>query len=148
MKSRIGFICAIALVGGLSLSACQAATSAGIPGAAANHPATGKTSNFTKSQQQAIGSAQDYLKTQGFSKAGLIDQLDSKSGSGFRKKDAVFAVKHIKVNWNQEAVQTAKDYLKTEHFSRSGLIQQLDSSAGSQFTKAQATYAANHVGLH
>lgn len=120
---------------------------AGIPGAASDHPAKGKVSNYTQSQQQAIGSAQDYLKTQAFSKKGLIDQLDSQAGSGFKKKDAVFAVNHINVNWDQEAVQAAKEYLQNEHFSRSGLIQQLDSSAGAQFTKAQAIYAANHVGL-
>jgi Host cell surface-exposed lipoprotein len=103
--------------------------------------------HFTEDQKQAVGSAQDYLETQSFSRSGLIGQLDSKDGSGFAKKDAVFAVNHIKVNWNKEAVKSAKEYLSTEHFSRSGLIGQLDSKDGSGFTKAQATQAANQVGL-
>ena len=62
--------------------------------------------------------------------------------------DAVFAVDHIKVDWNQQAVLSAKNYLKVSGFSRSGLIEQLSSKAGSGFTMAQATYAANKVGLH
>ena len=99
------------------------------------------------SQQQAIGSAKDYLSTQAFSRKGLIQQLSSKYGEGFSRADAVFAVNHIQVNWNQEAVQSAKDYLSTQHFSRAGLIDQLSSPYGDGYTKAQATYAVNHVGL-
>jgi hypothetical protein len=60
----------------------------------------------------------------------------------------VFAVDHIKVDWNQQAVLSAKGYLAMgTGFSRAGLIQQLTSTAGEQFTLAQATYAANKVGL-
>lgn len=103
--------------------------------------------HYTVAQQQAIGAAQDYLNTQGFSRQGLIDQLTSKYGSQFKMADAVFAVNHIKVSWNAQAVKAAKDYLSTQHFSRQGLIQQLTSKYGSKFTLAQAVYAANHVGL-
>ena len=42
------------------------------------------------------------------SRAGLIRQLSSKAADGYKRKDAVFAVNHIKVNWNKEAVQSAK----------------------------------------
>jgi host cell surface-exposed lipoprotein len=83
----------------------------------------------------------------GFSRAGLIQQLTSKMGEGFKMSDAVFAVNHVKVDWNKEAVESAKSYLDMSSFSRAGLIQQLSSKAGDQFTVAQATYAANHVGL-
>jgi hypothetical protein len=103
--------------------------------------------SMTKSQEQAVGSAQDYLEFSGFSKAGLIDQLSSKAGDGFTKADATFAVNHITVNWNEQAVRSAKDYLSFSHFSRAGLIEQLSSKAGDGYTKAQATYAAGHVGL-
>ena len=99
------------------------------------------------SQQQAIGSAKDYLSFQAFSRKGLIQQLSSKYGEGFSRADATFAVNHIQVDWNKEAVQSAKDYLSTQHFSRAGLIDQLSSSFGEGFTKAQAIYAVNHVGL-
>jgi hypothetical protein len=101
----------------------------------------------TTSQEQALGSAQDYLSNQAFSKAGLIDQLSSSAGEGFSKADATWAVNHLKVNWYEEAVKSARDYLSNQHFSRSGLIEQLSSSAGEKFTRAQAIYAANKVGL-
>jgi hypothetical protein len=102
---------------------------------------------YTVAQQNAIESAQSYLDMSGFSRTGLIDQLSSKSGEGFKKSLAVFAVNHIKVNWNKEAVESAKSYLDMGGFSRASLIDQLSSNSGEQFTRAQATYAANHVGL-
>jgi hypothetical protein len=105
------------------------------------------TPDFTVSQEQAIGSAKDYLDYSGFSRSGLINQLSSKYGDGFSKADAIFAVNHLTVNWNEQAVRSAKDYMAMSHFSRAGLIQQLSSQYGDGYTVAQATYAANHVGL-
>jgi hypothetical protein len=99
--------------------------------------------------EQAIESAMGYLETGGgFSRAGLINQLSSSAGEGFPKGVAIFAVNHLRVNWNQQAVKSAKGYLETGGgFSRAGLIQQLSSSVGEGFTYAQAVYAANKVGL-
>jgi hypothetical protein len=122
------------------------APAAPAPSSAAAKPAK-PTPHYTMSQQQAIGSAKDYLSTQAFSRKGLIKQLSSKYGEGFSRADARFAVSHIQVDWNKEAVQSAKDYLSTQHFSRAGLIGQLSSSFGEGFTQAQAIYAVNHVGL-
>lgn len=103
---------------------------------------------YTVGQQEAIDSAQSYLSMgTGFSRAGLINQLSSKAGESFKRADAVFAVNHLKVDWNQQAVQSAKTYLQMGGFSRAGLIQQLTSKAGEQYTRAQARYAVNHVGL-
>ncbi len=102
---------------------------------------------YTVAEQNAIKSALSYLSYSGFSRVGLIDQLSSKAGEGFKMSDAVFAVNHIKVDWNKEAVESAKSYLNSGAFSRAGLIDQLSSKAGEGFTLAQATYAANHVGL-
>jgi hypothetical protein len=104
-------------------------------------------SNLTPAQKNAIGSAQDYLSTGHFSRLGLIEQLSSKYGDQFKKPLAVWAVNHIKVNWNKQATGAAKDYLKTGHFSRQGLIDQLSSSFGDKFTVAQATYGVTHAGL-
>jgi hypothetical protein len=113
----------------------------------ASDPTQAAEKEYTKSQEQAIGAAKDYLAFSAFSKLGLIDQLSSKAGSGFPKRDAVFAVNHIDVDWNQQAVKSAKSYLDFSHFSCQGLVDQLSSSAGSKFTKAQATYAAKKVGV-
>jgi hypothetical protein len=102
---------------------------------------------YTKAQEQAIGSAKDYLEYSAFSRKGLIRQLSSDAGEGFAKKDAIFAVDHIKVNWNEQAAKSAKEYLDYSHFSRSGLIRQLESDAGEGFTHSQAVYGVNAAGL-
>jgi len=101
----------------------------------------------TLSQQNALRSAEQYLETSSFSEAGLIEQLSSEAGSKYSHADAVFAVEHLHVNWNEQAVKAAKEYLSTSSFSCQGLIEQLSSEAGSKFTAAQAEYAANKVGL-
>jgi len=130
-----------------ALSACEVDTSGT---GSTDHPVKDQAADspdYTAAQENAIESAQTYLDMSGFSRAGLIRQLTAKAGDGFKKADAVFAVNHIKVDWNKEAVESAKAYLDMSSFSRAGLIQQLSSKAGDQFTTAQATYAANHVGL-
>jgi hypothetical protein len=103
--------------------------------------------SYTVAQENALESAQSYLDMTGFSRAGLIEQLSSKAGEGFKMKDAVFAVDHIKVNWKREAVESAKSYLDMTSFSRASLIDQLASDAGEGFTLAQANYAADKVGF-
>lgn len=101
---------------------------------------TGEKSKFTKGQQEAIDSAEQYLATAPFSKAGLIRQLSSKAGDGFPKKDATFAVNHIKVDWKEQAVKKAQSYLAFTHFSRSGMIAQLKYD---KFTDAEAKYGTD-----
>lgn len=102
---------------------------------------------LTAGQEQAVGSAQDYLATGHFSRAGLIKQLSSPYGSDFSKADATFAVNYLHVNWREQAVGSAQEYLATSHFSRAGLIEQLSSPYGSEYTRAEAIYAVNKVGL-
>lgn len=105
------------------------------------------TSNLTGEQRNAVKAAQDYLEYQGFSRAGLIDQLSSDFGDGYTKADATKAVDSLRVDWNAQAVRVAKSYLSTQSFSRKGLLQQLESSAGEKFTHAQAVYGVEHSGL-
>jgi hypothetical protein len=99
----------------------------------------------TGSQRQAIGSAQDYLRSMPFSKAGLIHQLSSRYGEGFSRADSVYAVNHIRVSWKAQAVRSARQYLRSMHFSCSGLIHQLESRYGEQFLHWQAVYGARHT---
>jgi hypothetical protein len=96
---------------------------------------------LTKHQEQAIGSARDYLDGQHFSRSGLIHQLKYEGHSG---KDAKFAVDYLHVDWNKQAAGTAKDYLDGQHFSRSGLIHQLKYEG---YTQAQAEYGVKRAGL-
>jgi hypothetical protein len=93
---------------------------------------------YTSGQENAIAAAYDYLDYSAFSKTGLIEQLKFE-GYG---KDAVFAVNHMKVNYNQQAVAAAKDYLSYSSFSKSGLVEQLVFEG---YTQAQANYGANRA---
>ena len=97
----------------------------------------------TFGQRQALESAKQYLQMDGFSRAGLIHQLESPYGDHFSHAEAVWGVDHAHANWNAEAVQAAKSYLHTDHFSRAGLIHQLESPYGDRFTHAQAVYGAS-----
>jgi hypothetical protein len=103
----------------------------------------------TASQVQALAAAEGYLGDgQGFSRQGLIDQLDSSSGNNFSVADATWAVDHSDANWDDQAVDCAKGYVSDgQGFSRQGLIEQMTSPDGNNFTEAQAEYAANAVGL-
>jgi len=118
------------------------------PAPAGSNSVAPAASQYTVAQQQAIKAAQGYLSMgQGFSRSGLIQQLDSPDGDGFSKSLAKFAVNHVKVNWMYQAVLSAKGYLKMGGFSCSSLEQQLDSQAGEGFTYSQAAHAAKAVGL-
>jgi hypothetical protein len=97
--------------------------------------------SMTKSQENAVKSAESYLDLMGFSRSGLIKQLEFE---GYSTKDATFAVVHISPNWNAEAAEKAKSYLDTQAFSRSGLIDQLKFEG---FTQAQAEYGVKQTGL-
>ena len=105
--------------------------------------------SYTVPEQQAIDSAESYISDgNGFSKAGLYQQLHSSYGEGFSARLARFAVNHIHVNWYHQAVLSAQSYMQTEPcWSYSSLVQQLDSPYGEQFTVGQAEYAAKAVGL-
>ncbi|MEV0360828.1 Ltp family lipoprotein [Nocardia sp. NPDC050697] len=91
----------------------------------------------TSGQRNAIRSAEQYLEISGFSRKGLIDQLEYE---GFSTADATFAVDSLAVDWNEQAARSAKQYLELTSFSRSGLIDQLVYEG---FTRAQAEYGAN-----
>lgn len=101
---------------------------------------------LTGPQKNAVRSAKQYLSMAGFSRAGLIQQLSSEYGEGYKVADATVAVDSLNVDWDQQAVRSAKQYLEMQGFSCRGLIQQLSSSAGEKYTKSQATYGAKQAG--
>jgi hypothetical protein len=101
----------------------------------------------TAGQKNARRSAQQYINTMPFSRAGLIHQLESSAGAGFAHEDAVYGADSLNADWNAQAVRAAKQYLDTMAFSRDGLIHQLESSAGAQFTHDEAVFGVNGAGL-
>jgi cytoskeletal protein RodZ len=125
--------------------AAPATTAPAAPATTAPAAPTGPTA----SQQQALDAAQGYLSDgQGFSRAGLIQQLTSQYGNGFSQADATWAVDNSGANWNDQAAIAAKGYASDgQGFSRQGLIDQLTSPYGGQFTYAQAVYGVDQAGL-
>ncbi|MBN3799355.1 Ltp family lipoprotein [Burkholderia sp. Ac-20392] len=102
--------------------------------------------DLTGPQNNAVRSAKQYLSIQGFSRKGLIQQLSSDAGDGYKVADATAAVDSLNVDWNREAARSAKQYLSIQGFSCKGLINQLSSSAGDAYTASQATYGAKQAG--
>lgn len=136
---------AVVVLGSIANSGKSSSPSSGtggITGAVDSAPTTTR-SGFTPGQDNAIAKAKLYLSMGGFSKEGLINQLEM--GDRFSEADATFAVQHLEatgeVNWNAEAVKKARQYLNMTGFSLDGLINQLE--MGDKFTPAQAQYGAN-----
>jgi hypothetical protein len=102
---------------------------------------------MTVSQANAVQAAEKYLSMSAFSRSGLIQQLSSRYGEGYPAADAVYAVDHVSVDWNEQAVRAAKQHLAERSFSREGLIHQLEARYGDGFTHAEAVYGADHTGL-
>ena|SRR6056297_278666 len=106
----------------------------------------GSAQSLTGPQKNAQRSAQQYLSSQGFSRAGLIEQLSSSYGDRYSVNDATIAVDSLSVNWNAQAAKSAKQYLEIMGFSCSGLVEQLSSSYGDKYTSSQARYGAQAAG--
>jgi hypothetical protein len=102
--------------------------------------------DITGPQANAVRSARNYLSFKGFSREGLIQQLSSDAGDGYKVVDATIAVDSLNVDWNEQAIRSAKQYLSFQGFSCKGLVRQLSASAGEKFTVSQATYGAKQAG--
>jgi type IV secretory pathway VirB10-like protein len=112
------------------------------PARATNTPAPqNNQAGETVSQKNAVRKAKSYISFSGFSRDGLVAQLEYEQ---FSRADAEYGADHSGANWNEEAAQKAKSYMDMMGYSRDGLIQQL---LYEKFTQAQAEYGANSVGL-
>ena len=92
---------------------------------------------LTVEQENAVGTAQDYLDMMAFSRKGLIEQLIYED---YGKKVATFAVDSLAVDWKEQAYLSGVSYLNSGSFSRKGLIDQLIYEG---FSKAHAKYGAD-----
>lgn len=95
----------------------------------------------TASQTSARRKAADYLDLSGFSRSGLIAQVEYE---GFSTADATYGTDAQNADWNHQAARKAEDYMELSGFSRSGMIEQLMYEG---FTRPQAEYGADSVGL-
>lgn len=97
-------------------------------------------STATTGEQNALESAQSYLRYMSFSRDGLIDQLEYE---GYTTSEATYAVDNCGADWNEQALKSANSYLSHMAFSYTGLIDQLEYEG---FTTEQATYAVDSCG--
>lgn len=95
---------------------------------------------LTLPQQNAISKAQSYLSMTGFSRTGLIDQLEFE---GFSAEEATFGADNAGADWNAEAAEKAQSYLDMTSFSRQGLYEQLEYEG---FTPEQIEFGLAAVG--
>jgi len=100
-----------------------------------------ESSNETVSQKNAVRKAESYLSFSGYSRSGLIKQLEFEK---FSTEDATYAVDAIGADWNEQAAKKAKSYIDMSGYSREGLIKQLEFEG---FTSSQAAFGADTVGL-
>jgi hypothetical protein len=96
---------------------------------------------FTVSQEQAVISADGYLTMGGFSRSGLIGQLEYE---GFSTDDATFAVDALSPDWDEQAAISAAGYMEMGGFSAQSLLDQLLYEG---FTQEQAAHGVATVGL-
>jgi hypothetical protein len=104
-------------------------------------PDSSTSSNETAGQANAVRTAKNYLDYAGFSRSGLIKQLQFE---GYSASDAAYGVDAQNANWNEQAVRTAKNYLDYSGFSRSGLIKQLQFEG---YSASEAAYGASANGF-
>lgn len=93
----------------------------------------------TSERSQATSMAKSYLRSQGFSKPGLIEQLEYE---GFSHSAAVWGASHAGANWLTQAVLVARSYLRSQAFSPSGLREQLEYEG---FTRYQAAFGVSRA---
>lgn len=93
-----------------------------------------------KENANAINTAKQYLDYSGFSRQGVIKQLEFE---GYPTESATYAADNCGANWNEECAETAQNYLDYSSFSRDGLYQQLEFEG---FTDEQINYGLTAVG--
>ena len=101
--------------------------------------------SLTGPEKNAVRSAQRHVDYKGWSRAGLIDQLSSKYGSGYPRAVAITAVDSLNIDWYEQAARAAQRHVDYKGWSCRNLIKQLSSEYGSQFTLDQATYGARQT---
>jgi hypothetical protein len=98
---------------------------------------SGAGSYLSSGQENALGSAESYLRSSNFSRKGLIEQLKFE---GYSHADAMYAVDNVTVDWNEQAAGSARSYLRSSSFSRSALVEQLVFEG---YTRSQAEYGVS-----
>ncbi len=144
LKSIIGIIAVIFFIGIAIVSGCNEVSSGNFNQYIPQSSSQGNNSSFEEDKRtfgeiMALSSAKNYLRTMGFSREGLIRQLEFE---GYSTSEATYAVDNCGANWMEQAVRVAKRYLSVMAFSKQGLIQQLEFEG---FTCEEAEYGVEQA---
>ncbi|RRO20615.1 hypothetical protein EIL87_01705 [Saccharopolyspora rhizosphaerae] len=93
----------------------------------------------SREHENAVESAESYVRSGDFSRAGLVDQLAYEQ---YPSEVCEWAVAHVQVDWNAEALGSAESYLRSGSFSDAELRDQL---AFEHFAPEQVDYAMTHL---
>lgn len=93
----------------------------------------------SRESNNALKSAEQYLRFMSFSKQGLYDQLLYEK---YPEDAAQYAVDNVVTDWNENALNSANQYLDFMAFSTSGLYDQLIYEG---YTDEQAQYAIDNL---
>ena len=91
-------------------------------------------------QADAVSRAKSYIKTSGFSRNGLIHQLEYE---GFTEEEAEYGADNCDADWNEMALKKAKSYMNVKNYSKKELRHQLEYEG---FTDEQIEYALDALG--
>lgn len=100
---------------------------------------TNSSGSATTGERMALSSAKNYLRTMGFSKSGLVKQLEFE---GYSTDEANYAVENCGADWNEQAVRVAESYLNAMPMSKKELVNQLKYEG---FTADEAQYGADQA---
>lgn len=102
---------------------------------------TYSSSTYKSEKDRALDTALLYLRSQPFSRSGLIEQLEYEK---YSSEAATYAADHCGADWDTQAKYKAAQYLSFSSFSRQRLIEQLEYEG---FTHSEAVYGVNSNGL-
>ena len=109
-------------------------------GSGSGDASSGDEGGETLAQQNAVASAESYLRFSAFSRQGLIDQLVFED---YSREDATYAVDKVNPDWFEQAALKAESYLEFSSFSRQALIDQLLFEG---FSQQEAVYGVEQNG--
>lgn len=109
-------------------------------GSGSSGGSSGEGGGETLAQQNAVRSAESYLRFSAFSREGLIDQLVFED---YSREDATYAIEKLNPDWFEQAALKAESYLEFSSFSRQGLIDQLLFEG---FSREEAVYGVEQNG--
>lgn len=90
-------------------------------------------------KQNALGSAESYLRSGDFSKERLRQQLEYE----WYPKDAIdYALENVEADWMKECLWNAQSHLRSSNFSKQRLREQLEYE---WYLKEEIDYAINHI---